>query len=125
MREFPTPSKETAGRILIWLGVLAWVPYLVIVLSGNRVSIFPFLAVHLIGVIGGIRLRGRRTTERRKLNPSLHRFSWILIYLGVLAWAPYIYQNNILGNEIPITPYLTAHLTGILGGGLLRLRTGS
>lgn len=124
MRKLSNLSKETTGRILIWLGVLAWVPYLVIVLSGNHVSIFPFLAVHLVGVIGGVRLRGRRSTERQTLNPGLRRISWTLIYLGVLAWAPYIYQINFLGYEISITPYLVAHLTGILGGGLLRLRAG-
>ena len=40
----------------------------------------------------------------------------IMIILGVIAWAPYLYQKEILGRSIEITPYLTAHLTGVVGG---------
>ena len=47
--------------------------------------------------------------------------SRLLIYLGVLAWAPYFYQTRVLGNDVEISPYLAAHLTGVLSGVALRL----
>jgi len=75
-------------------------------------------------VSGGIKLRGRRTKERLDLDPRLRRLSWTLIYLGVLACAPYIYLKNIQGQDISIALYLTAHLTGIIGGVLVRLSAG-
>jgi hypothetical protein len=40
----------------------------------------------------------------------------ILIILGVFAWAPYLYQKEILAQTIEIVPYLTVHLIGVLGG---------
>lgn len=40
----------------------------------------------------------------------------ILIILGVFAWAPYLYQTEILETPVAMGPYLAAHLTGVLGG---------
>ncbi len=55
---------RTAGKVLIWIGVLAWIPYVVLkYLAGMHLSVVPFLAVHLLGVIPGSvlsRLGGRR-----------------------------------------------------------------
>jgi uncharacterized membrane protein YjjB (DUF3815 family) len=47
--------------------------------------------------------------------------SRILIYLGVLAWAPYLYLERIQGLDVEIGPFLAAHLTGVLSGVTLRL----
>lgn len=113
--------------ILIWLGVLVWAPFLAEVTSGQAVSIFPFLAAHLSGVLGGWWLRTSadrmegvvRSTDthgrRRKIA------SRILIYAGVLAWVPYFYFSRILGQETNIAPFLAAHLSGVLPGLALRL----
>jgi hypothetical protein len=50
--------RRRAGRILIWVGVLAWVPYMVLkYYLGHDVSPLPFLTVHLLGVIPGAYLR--------------------------------------------------------------------
>ncbi len=120
-------NRRTVGTILIWLGVLVWLPFLVSITSGQNLAIFPFLAAHLAGVLGGWWLRasadrmegidrGKDTRGRRRKIASR-----ILIYLGVLAWAPYFYLTRALGQETSIAPFLAAHLTGVLGGLALRL----
>lgn len=54
-------------------------------------------------------------------TPELRRKAGtILIWLGVLAWAPYFYLDKIVGQDVIITPFLAAHLTGVLGGAALR-----
>ena len=114
------------GTILIWLGVLAWAPFLVLVANDRPVSIFPFLSAHLAGVLGGAWLRSSadRLEGLDKVQAAYGRrrklASKIMIYLGVLAWAPYFYLERALGQEVAITPFLVAHLTGVLGGAALR-----
>ncbi len=120
-------QRRTLGTILIWFGVLVWAPFLGLVASGREVSILLFLAAHLAGVLGGWWLRNSANRmegleavqspqgRRRKLA------SRILIYLGVLAWAPYLYLDRILGLDVEIAPFLAAHLTGVLSGVALRL----
>jgi len=123
-----TPNnRRTVGTILIWLGVLVWAPFLASITSGQAVSIFPFLAAHLAGVLGGWWLRSSadrlegidaaKSTHGRRRKIA----SRILIYLGVLAWAPYLYLTQVLGQETNITPFLAVHLTGVLSGAALRL----
>ena len=52
-------NRKIIGRSLILLGVCMWVPFLVLEASGVEVSVMPFLAAHLSGVIpGAILLRG-------------------------------------------------------------------
>jgi hypothetical protein len=46
----------------------------------------------------------------------------ILIWLDVLAWAPYLYLDKLASVEIGIDPFLAVHLTGVLSGVALRLR---
>lgn len=46
--------RIVVGRMLIYLGVLAWVPYFAVTRGGQMdVSMAPFLTAHLIGVLGG------------------------------------------------------------------------
>lgn len=118
--------RRTWGTLLIWLGVFAWAPFLILLVNGQQVSIFPFLAAHLAGVLGGAWLRASadrmeglnqaqdRQGQRRKIA------SRVLIYLGVLAWAPYFYLERVIGQDVDIFPFLAAHLTGVLGGAALR-----
>jgi len=119
-----SPTRRTLGAILIWLGVLAWAPFLALAASDRPVSIFPFLAAHLAGVLGGAWLRS--SADRREgLNRIEHGqrrriVSRIMIYFGVLAWAPYFYLEKALGLDVEIGPFLAAHLTGVLGGAALR-----
>ena len=109
-------DSQKIGKVLLMMGVLAWVPFLYLVATGKEPSIYPFLIVHLTGVIGGTRLRSRGRDGEQK---QLHRrqvIGKILILLGVLAWAPYLYQKDILGEPIEIGLFLAAHLTGVLTG---------
>jgi hypothetical protein len=112
---------------LIGVGVLVWAPFLAMVSSGQEVSIFPFLAAHLAGVLGGWWLRASADNlegiDRSKDTHGRRRkiASRILIYLGVLAWAPYLYLTRVLEQETSIAPFLAAHLSGVLPGLALRL----
>lgn len=110
------PYLREIGTALLVLGILAWVPFLILVASGREPSIYPFLAVHLTGVIGGTRLRARARTVPAERRPRRQVLGRILIILGVLAWAPYLYQKEVLDRAIEIGPYLALHLTGVLGG---------
>jgi hypothetical protein len=103
------------STLLLFLGVAAWVPFIILVARGQAPSIYPFLAVHLTGVIGGSRLRAR-AKEAGEKRPRRQVIGRVLIILGVLAWAPYFYQHSVLHRSVQIDPYLTFHLTGVLGG---------
>ncbi len=63
--------KEVWGRILIFIGVSAWIPYGVLAyILGRETNVAPFLVVHLSGVIpGALLVRGallRRLISRLK-----------------------------------------------------------
>ncbi len=123
-----TPSEwRWLGNGLILLGVLVWAPFLMATAMGEDWPFLPFLAAHLTGVLGGWRLRARAAAMEgvESSAPEIGRqrrlLSRLLIYLGVLAWAPYFYQTRVLGQEVEIAPYLAAHLTGVLSGVALRL----
>ncbi len=109
------------GNVLLVLGVLAWVPFLFLIAVGQEPPIYPFLAVHLIGVIGGSRLRARYNPTKAEKKPKRIVIGRIMILLGVLVWAPYLYQSDVLGRAIEIRPFLALHLTGVLGGIILIL----
>ena len=91
-------------------------PFLALVAGGQEPSIFPFLTVHLIGVVGGARLRS--WGNRQEGQPRIRRYTYgrLLILIGVLAWSPYLYQKVVLDRIIEIGPFLSLHLLGVLGG---------
>ncbi len=100
---------------MIVIGVLAWVPFAFLSITGAKPPILPFLLVHLTGVVGGSQLRRLdqpEQTERKRRQ----RLGHILIFLGVLAWVPYFYQKQVLDAAITVGPYLAVHLTGVLSG---------
>lgn len=119
--------RRSVGATVIWLGVLVWLPFIVLIMNKQSVSIFPFLALHLSGVLGGWWLRqsadrlegiaAAQSTKGRRRKIA----SRVLIYLGVLAWVPYLYLDKIVGQETAIGPFLATHLTGVLSGVALRL----
>ena len=117
--------RRSVGTALVWLGVLAWAPFLFLIAAKQPVSIVPFLAAHLSGVLGGGWLRSSADKLDGGAPGQSHHgrrrkaISTVLIYLGVLAWAPYFYLSRVLGQDVDIAPFLAAHLTGVLGGGAL------
>jgi len=113
------------GTTLIWIGVSAWLPFFYFLSMDRPVSIFPYLAAHLTGVLGGSWLRARYA-RAAGLEPPRHGgkrriVARVMIYLGVLAWAPYFYLTRVTGLDLEIGPFLTAHLIGVLGGSAVRL----
>lgn len=114
-------DHKKAGKVLIWVGVFAWVPYIYLITNDVKTSIWPYLIVHLTGnIVGGI-LHGPASAEEQAVGRTRKKLSKILIYVGVMAWLPYIYLTNVVGAEVDITPYLTFHLTGIFSGIIVRL----
>ena len=112
------------GSLLIWLGVLTWLPFIVLRIAGEKPSLFWYLPFHLLGVIGGARMRSsaRKELEIPPVPKSiLQMLGHGLIIAGILVWAPYFYLKLIAGQEVEVMNYLPYHLTGVLGGILILL----
>jgi hypothetical protein len=110
------------GTVLIWLGVLTWVPFIFLRAIGENPQFLVFLPFHLVGVIGGSRLRSIARKELGLLPPEKNRLviaGHILIWLGILVWVPYLYIKLVLGQSVEAMNYLPYHLAGVFGGVLL------
>lgn len=109
--------------LLTIMGVSAWFPYLyLVVIKQQNPSLFPFLGVHLTGVVGGAILRNKlknKTTESSEKNSVISIISKAMIAVGVAVWSPYLYMKYIQGFQPGLLPYLPIHLTGVIGGGIL------
>jgi len=107
------------GIALIWIGVLTWLPFIVMRANGIFPSIFWFLPFHLAGVIGGSRLRRSARREMGEDIPPKNVFRTIghsLILLGISVWGIYFYMKITLGHTVDIGDFLPFHLTGIFSG---------
>ncbi len=107
------------GIILVWLGVLTWAPFILLRIAGERPSLFWYLPFHLIGVIGGSRLR---SVARREMGITPEKKNlWRLaahgsIVAGIAVWAPYFYWKLVVEQPVNVMHYLPFHLAGIFGG---------
>ena len=116
--------RHRLGTILVWLGVFTWVPFIFLRAIGEKPTFLLFLPFHLVGVIGGSRLRA---VARRELGLSppkkkfLHTAGHIMILLGISVWVPYLYSKLIMGQAVEVMDYLPFHLMGVLGGVFLHL----
>lgn len=112
------------GTILVWLGVVTWAPFIFLRVIGEKPSFLLFLPFHLIGVIGGARLRSIARKEL-SLKPSkrniLHFAGHGMIFLGILFWFPYLYLKFFMGQSVEVMNYLPYHLTGVFGGVFLHM----
>jgi hypothetical protein len=87
-------TRYRLGTIFIWLGVMTWLPFIVLRIAGEKPSFFWYLPVHLFGVVGGSRLRSAALKEMDSPAPKKNPLGAVghgLIYIGVLVWAPYFY----------------------------------
>lgn len=112
------------GTVLVWLGVLVWLPFILLRFAGESPSFLIFLPFHLVGVIGGARIRSAARNElgmKPKKRSVLHLAGHLLIFLGILVWAPYVYLKVIQGEPVDVMDFLPYHLTGVLGGVVLHL----
>ena len=106
------------GNVLLILGVLTWMPFIVLRIAGDKPSLFLFLPIHLLGVIGGSRLRASARKEMGVAPAKkslLQFFGHGMIFLGILVWTPYFYLK-IIRQPAEVMDYLPYHLTGILSG---------
>jgi hypothetical protein len=107
------------GNLLITLGVLTWLPFIILRIAGETPSLFLFLPFHLLGVIGGSRLRAYARKEMGTppaKKSLLQKLGHALIFLGILAWTPYFYIKFATTQPVDVMNYLPYHLTGVLSG---------
>lgn len=112
-------TRYRLGNTLIWLGVLTWLPFIVLRIAGEKPSLFWYLPFHLAGVIGGSRLRALARKELGMSLPQKNRMQTIghgLIFAGILVWIPYFYLKIIAQQTVEAMDYLPYHLVGVLGG---------
>lgn len=107
------------GTILLWLGIFTWVPFIFLRVIGDKPQFLYFLPLHLVGVIGGSRLRSTARQELGLVVPKKRLLSLaghVLIVIGILVWVPYLYSKLVLGQAVEVMSYLPFHLAGVLGG---------
>ena len=110
------------GTLLIWFGVLIWTPFIILQIAGKHPTFLWFLPFHLVGVVGGARLRAFARKQMGLPSPKrnpLQIIGSILIALGILTWAPYFYLKAFTQTPVNVMNFLPFHLTGVLGGVLL------
>ena len=107
------------GNLLIWLGVLTWLPFIVLRIAGEKPSLFLYLPLHLLGVVGGSRLRAIARKEMGTLPPKKNLLQVLghgMIFAGILVWTPYFYFKFAAHQPVDVANFLPYHLTGVLGG---------
>lgn len=111
-------ARYHLGSVLIWLGVTVWLPFIGLRLIGEKPSLFWYLPFHLLGVIGGARLRAVARKELGQSSPKKSCLQMIghgVIFAGILVWTPYFYLKA-TGQPVEVMNYLPYHLIGVLGG---------
>ncbi len=111
-------TRYRLGNMLIWLGVLTWLPFIVLRIAGEKPSMVWYLPIHLLGVTGGTRLRKFARKEMGAPPPRKSRLRMVghgLIFAGILVWTPYFYLKA-TQQPADTMNYLPYHLVGVLGG---------
>lgn len=112
-------TRYRLGNVLVWLGVMTWLPFIILRIAGEKPSLFWFLPFHLLGVIGGSRLRSLARKEMGGLAPKkniLRVLGHGLIYAGILVWLPYFYLKLSTPSAVNVMNFLPYHLAGVLSG---------
>ena len=118
-------SRYRLGKTLTWLGILAWVPFILLTIGRYSPPILPFLVVHLIGILGGAWIK--RSDPQAVKGNSLagkslpRRVGGIMILIGVAVWVPYFIFKNFTAVDVSVAPFLVLHLGAVVPGLLLRL----
>jgi hypothetical protein len=106
------------GSVLIWLGVLVWAPFIILRIMGEQPTLFWYLPFHLVGVMGGSRLRAAARKEMGMPPPKKSRLRMLghgLLFVSILVWVPYYYLK-VAQQSVEVMDYLPFHLVGVLGG---------
>jgi hypothetical protein len=111
--------RYRAGNLLVWLGVLVWAPFILLRIMGEQPSMSLYLPLHLLGVMGGSRLRAFARKELGMPTPKKTRLQMLghgLVWVGVLVWVPYYHLKVVAKQSVDLMDYLPYHLLGVLGG---------
>ena len=115
----PAIVRYRLANVLIWVGVLTWVPFILLRFAGEKPNIFWFLPFHLIGVVGGSRLK---STARRDLGSSapqktrLRTLGHILVFTGIMVWVIYFFLKLVAHMPVEVSQFLPFHLTAMFSG---------
>ena len=116
--------RDRLGTILILSGVFVWLPFLFLKAVGAKPVFLLFLPVHLVGVIGGSRLRIEARQQlgmARQTRSALRIIGHGMILFGILVWFPYLYLKLEMAQTVNVMSYLPYHLAGVLGGVFLHI----
>ena len=115
----PAEQRARLGTVLIWMGVLAWAPFIVMRIAGYTPSLLWFLPFHLLGVVGGSRLRSAARKEMgyvKKKKTALRTVGHSLLFIGIMVWVPYFYLKLFTQTPVEVTQFLPVHLFFVLSG---------
>jgi len=115
----PAIARYRLANILIWLGLLTWVPFILLRFAGEKPNIFWFLPFHLLGVVGGARLKaaarcdlGEEASKKTRLRSLGH----ILVFTGIMVWVIYFFLKLVAQIPVEVGQFLPYHLTAMLSG---------
>jgi len=115
----PALLRFRMANVMIWIGVLAWVPFILLRIAGEKPNILWFLPFHLLGVVGGSSLK---SVSRRELgedvpkNTRLRRLGHILVFTGIMVWVVYFFLKLVVHYPVEVSQFLPYHLTAMLSG---------
>lgn len=112
-------ARYRLANLLIWIGVLTWLPFILLRFAGEKPNIFWFLPFHLLGVVGGSRIKaaarrdlGNAASQKTRLRTLGH----ILIFTGILVWVIYFFLKLVAHMPVEVSQFLPYHLTAMLSG---------
>lgn len=112
-------TRYRLGTVLVWVGLLIWVPFIILRTMGQNQSIFWFLPFHLLGVLGGSRLKAAARREMGAAPPKktrLRALGHILVFTGILVWAIYFFLKLVIHAPVEVSQFLPYHLAAMLSG---------
>lgn len=92
--------KYRFGIVLLWLGILTWLPFILLRIVGETPSLFWFLPFHLAGVIGGSRLRKVARKDMNLPPPQRSRLQMLghgFILAGISRLPCLLKRSNLYG----------------------------
>ena len=118
----PAIMRYRLASLLIWVGVLTWVPFILLRFSGKTPSIFWFLPFHLLGVVGGSHLKAAARRDLGDAAPKKTRMrtlGHILIFTGIMVWVIYFFLKLAVHIPVEVGQFLPFHLVAMLSGVLI------
>lgn len=118
-------SRYGFGKTLTWLGILAWAPYAVLTIGGESPPFLPYLAAHLLAILGGAWIRRRDPAARHRNSLAgktrARKIGSLLTLMGAAVWVPYFIVKDFTSLQVDLAPFLLLHLGGVVPGLLLRV----